>query len=870
MVFSRTIRIGVLLLCVLISPVWSRSAEPSLDEFVAQVEKSLEAKDLTAYLAACSPAIRQGESAGILSHFTDLGMDNLLVHLASKPKPDENEPKIIFQVLFSNSYMAIIEMWRLGLARVDGRWQIREKNVSSSITNLYRIQIPSSRAERVESIDIEHVDVRLQFRDALVFYDNIPDLETALLVLGKGRLSFSPSDRIEKQQLSLLYKADKIEDRLDYVFVRCSNSFFEKNIKMVRKTSPASLAISADERARAAQIFGRDYPRSFTIENSMTGELFSFLPQGDEAVFELKTGKTGALTYIYYPFATEEVNLYDRTKNRIINIYSPQGGDRKKRMFVSLSQKLDVLRYQIDLNFQPSQSFLSAKAKIEVVSRVGELNFLKLKFAPELSILRIFDQDGHELFYTQDRYRKLLYVYFIDPLLENKPQTIEVFYRGEMVPPVPNVDVLADPQYSATHIFVPPRLDTYLFSQSALWYPEPPEDEFFQARMKIMIPPDYGCISNGELLEQGRLNGIKNVAEIDKVGNSYYVFETKSPVKYLSFLVGKFLKSQEGKASVPIQLIFSTDARTQRRGLLDEAKSVLEFYEKCFGPYAFEKLSIVQRVWTTSGGHSPASFIILNELPWRGEKGGYVNADSPVDLSRWREYYLAHEIAHQWWGQGVTWDSYHDQWISEGLAQFSSALYLRNKYPGRAYPGILKKFSQSTRKKSRWGPITLGSRLSFTNYEAYQAIIYNKTSLVMEMLDELLGEETFFDGLRAFFRSYKYRSASTQNFVRTMETVSGKELSGFFEGWFYRSELPEVRVTHSVEKKAGQFVLTVNVKQLKDTFIFPLVLEWRENGQSISRSVVVDAKTLQFEFKLKDKPESLEVNPDNAVPGKFY
>ena len=354
------------------------------------------------------------------------------------------------------------------------------------------------------------------------------------------------------------------------------------------------------------------------------------------------------------------------------------------------------------------------------------------------------------------------------------------------------------------------------------------------------------------------------------MGNSVYVFETKYPIKYISFIVGKFAQLKEDRDPLPLQAYISTETRLQRRPVFEETKSILKFYEGLFGPFPYEKMTIVQRFWSTSGGHSPASFIVLNELPRQSNGGSYINVASPVDLSRWKEYFLAHEIAHQWWGQGVSWATYHDQWLSEGLAQFSAVLYLRMKHQERVFSNILKRFSEWTEKKSKWGPISLGSRLSYFDFEAYQAIVYNKASLVLNMLVDLLGEEVFFNGLKEFFNKYKYSKASTYDFLRVMEGVSGKDLKAFFKGWFDSYLLPEVKVSHTIEKRTDGYLLKLKISQLRDVFHFPLWVEWRENGKKIIQKVIIEEKNAEFAFSANGKPEKIKANPDKAVPGKFF
>lgn len=863
--------IFICLLVVFLSTLPRLSAkEQAIEDFISQIQKFLEAKDINSYLNAFSPEIRNEEKEFIANYLDKLQMERISFYKVNRGIQTEGEPKLYFQVLYQNSYSAVVEVWQLLLDRIGGQWQIKKKDVTGYVGVLYKIKIPSERIERVESIEIEHVDIKLSFRDAILFYDNIPGLKTALLVIGKGHLYFSPSNSEEKHQLELIYKNRFLEDKLEYAFLRFSDTFFQSNVKINKGLDKKDIPVSQQETNKALSLFTKHYPRSFTIENSLNGELLSFLPQGNEAVFEFKGKKTGDLTYIYYPFAKEEVNLYNSTSKRFINLYSPQEEDGKRKFYIAFSPKFDVENYQIDLDFNPKESYLSAKAKIEVVPQVGLLDGVKFSFNPMLEILRIYDEEGRELFYTQDKLRKILYIYFINPPGKGKSYSIEIFYRGRLELPQETSDVIPGLQFSDTTISVPHKYDSYLLSQAASWYPSPSNEDSFTARLKIIIPPDYTCVSNGELVEQGKLNGMPQVVEIEKMGSSVCIFETRYPVKALSFIVGKFNKIKEDSDPLPVQVFASADVLLQSKALYEETKNILQFYQSRFGAFPYEKLSIIQRLWSTSGGHSPAAFVVLNELPRAGDSRPLVNVESPIDLSRWKEYFIAHEIAHQWWGQGVTWATYHDQWLSEGLAQFSAVLYLRMRHNERVFSDILKRFSQWTEKKSKWGPITLGSRLSYWDFEAYQAIVYNKASLALNMLLDLLGEETFFACLREFFNIYKYGAASTNDFMRTMEKVSGKDLKLFFKTWFDSHLLPEVKVTHSIEKKEDGYLLKFRIGQLKEVFLFPLWLEWRENGKRTIEKVIVSERNSEFAFPIKNKPEKVKVNPDRAVPGRFF
>ena len=852
------------------------SAEQNLNDFILRIQNSITQKDVTAYLENFSDEIKAVEELNFNDKFDLFGMERAALFKTGETVLSENEAEVYIHALFQNSYSVIIETWHLSLLKLDDLWQVQEKNIVGNITSLYMVQIPSNRAERVESVEIEHEDIKLSFKNALLFYDNIPELETALVIIGKGDVHFSPSDSIEKHLLKLSYKKDFLKDELTYAYLRFSNQFFRNNIKIVKNSDDIDYQPTQKETSEAHSIFSRHYPRSFTVENSLNKELLSTLPQSDEAVIGFKGKKLGIFTYIYSPFTNEEINLYRWKDKKIINIYSPDSKEGEKRLFLSFARMFEVKNYQIDVSYEPEKSFLSGKAKIEVEPKVDSLDRLKFKLNPKLHILRITDEEGRALFYSQDRLRETLYVYFIRPSTKNKTCSIEIYYRGKLVPPELVADVIAGPQvYSwegrfGVYIkFLPPDYETYLFSRSAIWYPAPSENDYFRARLKVTVPFPFQCISNGELIEETLLRDTEEVEDRADAKSAAFVFETKHPVKYLSFIVGKFTNAGEDTESLPIRHFYSSGIDFMRRGILQEAKNIVRFYEERFGPYPYGKLSVVRRLWITTGGHSPASFIILNELFQVQDGTVLVPGRSPVDLSRWKEYFIAHEIAHQWWGQAVTWKTYHDHWLSEGLAQFGAVQYLRQKHGDEVLETIFRKFSRWTEKKSKWGPIILGGRLTLQDPLAYQAIIYNKTTLALNMLMDLLGEESFYQVLKEFFRRHKYSAASTQDFIQTIEEISGKNLDVFFQGWFGSYSLPEVNVSHSVKKANGGYTLSLKIDQ-REAFIFPLWIEWIENGEKVKKMVIVDEVNEEFEIKLEGKPTKIKINPNSAVPGKFH
>ncbi len=856
--------------------VYCFSAEhQSIQDFISEMQESLDSHDLESYLKAFSPELQENQRQELSTFFDSLKMETVTLHWANKGSYDQQKPKIFLQVIFENSYSALVETWQLALDDVAGQWRIKEKKNKGGISQLYKIGIPSERVERVKSIEVRHVDMTLTFRDALVFYDNIPDLETALLVMGEGRFFFSPSDSNEQHQLELIYGNTALVDTMDHAYFRFSNSFFKENIKITREPADPVNPITLAKKAKASSLHRKYHLHYYTIQSPLSPDALSFLPQADAAAIEFHGKKGGDLAYVYSPFANEEITLFERSRNRFISIYSPGAEKEKKRMVITFGQKFDVQHYQIELDYEPQSFYLSAKANIRVTAQTEDLDSVRLKFNPSLEILRIYDQEKRNLLFTQDKGGQNLYVYFFESVPKNTSATIEVLYRGKLEPPPPMADTFPVPPGSDLVVYLAPRYETYLFTQVAHWYPSPPDEDYFTARLKIIVPPEYSSVASGVLLEQGTLNGMQRVTEFDKMGSVCSVFETNQPVKYLSFLVGKLSLSEERSGSPVLRTYVASDVHWLKKNFLEETQKILKFYESRFGPYPYESLRIIQRLWRSAGGHSPATFIVLNELPRslddRPQTNLVTDKNSPVDLVQWEEYFLAHEIAHQWWGQGVTWATYRDQWLSEGLAQFSAALYLQSEHRDGAYSSILKKFSKWVERKTQWGPITLGSRLSYFDFEAYQTIIYDKSSLALNMLRDLMGDKAFFAGLQEFFGRHKYSAATTGQFKKVMEEISGRDLDVFFSGWFNSYFLPEVRVTHLVQKKEAGDFLKVRVEQDNKVFAFPLWLEWSENprGAVHREMLIIDKKIQEFEIPVLEQIKKVRINPDKAVPGKL-
>ena len=178
------------------------------------------------------------------------------------------------------------------------------------------------------------------------------------------------------------------------------------------------------------------------------------------------------------------------------------------------------------------------------------------------------------------------------------------------------------------------------------------------------------------------------------------------------------------------------------------------------------------------GGHSPAYFAMLNQpLP----QTPFVWTNDPVSFQSYPSFFIAHELAHQWWGQAIGWKNYHEQWLSEGFAQYFAALYAERERGPEQFAAVLRQMRRWAIDTSPQGPVYLGYRLGHIKADGrvFRALVYNKGAMVLHMLRRLMGDEAFFAGLRDFYATWRYNKAGTDDF-RVVDGEGRRPAAGAF------------------------------------------------------------------------------------------
>jgi aminopeptidase N len=357
----------------------------------------------------------------------------------------------------------------------------------------------------------------------------------------------------------------------------------------------------------------------------------------------------------------------------------------------------------------------------------------------------------------------------------------------------------------------------------------------------IVIAPDhYQVISNGIKTEES------NMANHFKL--THYQETVPLPTKVMVIGVADFAVNLAGMVkNIPIYSWVYPEEK--ENGFYDYAlaKEILPFFIMHIGPYAYLKLANVQSK-TIFGGMENASAIFYNENSVKGD--------------RKVEALLAHEIAHQWFGNSATETDWQHIWLSEGFATYMTHLYLEAKYGSDTLVKRMKNdrdevIAFSKIKKTPVVDTSITSNfLELLNVNSYQ-----KGGWVLHMLRRKLGDSTFWKGIRKYYDDFAGRNANTEDFRNCMEQVSGQDLKSFFKQWLYSFGQPQLRIDWKYQTPEKELAIKIEQNQ-EGLFEFPLKILAITGSQKFSKSIFIKEKQTIVKMQVSEKPIRLVLDPD--------
>ncbi|MFM2124858.1 MAG: hypothetical protein RL328_1309 [Acidobacteriota bacterium] len=328
--------------------------------------------------------------------------------------------------------------------------------------------------------------------------------------------------------------------------------------------------------------------------------------------------------------------------------------------------------------------------------------------------------------------------------------------------------------------------------------------------------------------------------------------------------------------------VIQTPAAPDPLGRLDavaaDMSQALQFYSNLFGQPPLRTLTVSPIPGTTGQGFP--GLIYLSTLSYIEESQRPENTRDARTKVFFSDLMVAHEVAHQWWGNIVATTNYQDEWITEGLAHYSALLWLEKKRGVAAMQTELNEFRTDLLMSSidggtveSYGPLSWGYRLEASrDTETWRVITYEKGAWVFHMLRQRLGDAKFFALLSQLRKRYEYRSVTTRdlrNLVKEVGAPAWKAdaVDAFFDSWVHSTGIPSVRVRYSTTGRAPSVRVTGTVvyedsssRGVHEDFMTELPFEVTlANGTRRIEWVKTEDGTQPFSFTLPQAPTKIEL-----------
>jgi hypothetical protein len=856
-----------LMIATAAQPAAAQAAPDSVDRLVLGIERAVEAGDADALRALARPDV----PPALLSEFVQSMTFPKVTHSAVKERDRtpmaSGRVRLLLETLTDRQAEGRVTTWRLDLeptGSVTAPWAIANVERLSVVSGLFRLALDATTEYEVKDLVVTAPDLTLSLPAGQAFLSKTPEGPTALVLLGRGRMEFTPKAEAERGQVRIFSGSEVLKTDFDMVFVRVPPLEFA-----ARVAAEALTPRTVDPRhlRRAQQAFDTYLPKSFQIDlNDLSSAQWSLTPSSNDFVAEIITGRYGALTYARANSEPEDISFFDRRRRKNIAVYASDAKLATRGRFFSEDDKrdYDITHYDIDTSFAPDRLWIDGTATISIHTRSAYFSTLTLRLANSLVVRSVTSPQFGRLLHLRVVGQNNVLVGFPATVVSDSDIDLVITYGGRLLPQgVDREAVSIGQDRSQQEEIAIPLESHFLYSTRSYWYPQSPVTDYATAKLTISVPTDVDVVASGK--PRGPATPLPGAPGTKP--RKRYAFEAEEPVRYLACLVSRFqstapvtLKLRDDTDPVILSVAANPRQANRSRSFAEKAGDILKFYGSLLSDAPYGTFTLALTESDLPGGHSPAYFAMLNQ-PLPQSPFSWVN--DPVAFPSYPSFFIAHELAHQWWGQAVGWKNYHEQWISEGFSQYFAALYAERERGPEQFAAVLRQMRRWAVEMSPQGPVYLGYRLGHIKEQGrvFRALVYNKGAMVLHMLRRLMGDEAFFRGLRDFYATWRYAKAGTDDFRVAMEKAGGQPLSRFFERWIYSGGIPIVRFTSQIDGSQ----LRVRFDQKGDIFDIPITVTISySDGTDEDVIVKLTQATTEQVIPLKTTVRAVEVNKDGG------
>lgn len=702
---------------------------------------------------------------------------------------------------------------------------------------------------------------------------------TAAVFIGEGEMTLTPPTAIEKHSLSVFVEDQKLAEPFSRLVIRLT----DKTLEEVKTSANAKMGSGGSQAARARELY-RENQQLLRKQLRDNGELRTLIdmyaPQRPGYFSTFIAGKKhGKLVYLLDPLgipavSPEEVALfsYGESDGGVWTAFHLEDEYRKGTAASSEDHRLfDITHHAIDGAIKGTTITATDRVTFRplVAGRVLPFNLFR-----SLRVSRVQDSEGKDVSFIQESKDE------DSDFAAIMPQSLEIGKEYSLTIQYSGGDALRDS--GGGNFILLPR---------STWYPNNAGDRAI-FDITFRYPRQHMFVATGAPTGPDKQDGDAMVAkwtsgktELAVAGFNYGRFKKKELLDkdtgyniefYANLEVPDELKAiqlqndQMGARSTNLLGAVST---TQMADVaLADAQNSTRIFGAYFGKLPYTRLAMTQQPAGFFGQAWPTlvfmPYIAFLDTTQRSQLLGVRGGTDTF----WR-YVAPHEVAHQWWGHLIGWHSYHDQWMSEGFAEFSASLYVQfvRKDPGKFidfwedHRRQIIQSSPATRDKKPYtiGPVTQGYRLSNAKTgAAYQFLVYPKGAYILHMIRMMMdnpssgGDARFQAMMKDFIQSHFNKNISTEDFKRAVEKHMTREMNlggngtmdWFFNQWVYGTEMPSYRFDYQLGAGGSTISGRITQSGVSDDFrmLVPLYLDFGGGWVKFGAAAITGNKSVEL------------------------
>ena len=408
--------------------------------------------------------------------------------------------------------------------------------------------------------------------------------------------------------------------------------------------------------------------------------------------------------------------------------------------------------------------------------------------------------------------------------------------------------------------------DTHVWTQGESiearhWFPcfDAP-NEFFTSTMTCRVPEGMVVLSNGRK--------VSDAVDADSGLRVVKWSQDKPHVNYLITLVaGHFKRIEEKHGDLSMSFWTAPSDFANAANSFRDTKACMEFFEKEIGvPYPWAKYDQVCVQDFNWGGMENTSQTTLNASTL---------FSSETENIRSSQGLMAHELAHQWFGDLVTCKDWSQLWLNEGFATYYTHLFASNKdgIDEMRYGLYRDRKSLTGRSGDTTAMVNRKYNTPKEMFRKYGFLSYGKGSWILHMLRSQLGPELFRKCVRTYLERHKHSNVVTEDLRSIIEELSGQSFDRFFDQYVFHAHHPELKISYAWDEKTKLAKLSVKQEQKVDAnvllFHVRLPVRFTVDGQAIDRSLHVTKSAEDFYLRLAKAPSIVRIDPDVTLLAKL-